>query len=242
MRPGAIWNLHTTRFERALYLHAPSFQPDQLFPASPALPADHDILKQATPESIVWSPRGSYCYVNHVLPQGVFLDIYDRGQRGKVLFDDQVVLPTLFQVRACRLNLTLWMSMSPSELLSQREGVRKARSDVMIGGLGLGWLLAQVCAKVTVKRLVQVEQSQELVDWLWPVLVQKYPQVAKKATVVVGDAWDHINHFGPDTWNLLDIWANYGQAYDDPQVRFWKTRVKNFWAWGNYPMFPGPSW
>ena len=40
-----------------------------------------------------------------------------------------------------------WMSLTPSEMATQRPGVQKAQGTVVIGGLGLGWLLRKVCEK-----------------------------------------------------------------------------------------------
>ncbi len=35
----------------------------------------------------------------------------------------------------------IWMSLTPMEMMTQRSGVQAARGTVVIGGLGLGWLL-----------------------------------------------------------------------------------------------------
>jgi spermidine synthase len=56
------------------------------------------------------------------------------------------------------------MSMTPAEMLTQRSGVQAAEGTVVLGGLGLGWLLRKVCEKQSVERVIVVEQSQELLD------------------------------------------------------------------------------
>ena len=55
--------------------------------------------------------------------------------------------------------------MTPAEMLTQRSGVQAAEGTVVLGGLGLGWLLRKVCEKPSVERVIVVEKSQELLDW-----------------------------------------------------------------------------
>ena len=53
----------------------------------------------------------------------------------------------------------VWMSLTPNEMISQRDGIEAAKGTVVIGGLGLGWFLRKVCEKESVDRVIVVDSS-----------------------------------------------------------------------------------
>src|SRR4029077_6778467 len=113
------------------------------------------------------------------LPRGCGLEIWCGRRRGRGYFDDEVVVPVLAEIVPGERQPQVLMSVTPAEILTLRPGVRLARGRVMIGGLGLGWLLHKVCIKRTVTDVTVVEQSQSLLDWLGPVLRERYPALRK---------------------------------------------------------------
>ena len=81
---------------------------------------------------------------------------------------------------------TLWMSLTPQEMVTLAPGTRKAKGTVVIGGLGLGHQLIEVCQKRSVKKIILLERSKELVDWLRPRI---RPHLSGcKLEVIIGDA------------------------------------------------------
>ena len=122
------------------------------------------------------------------------------------------------------------MSLTPSEMLTQRPGIQKARGTVVIGGLGLGWLLRKVCEKESVEQVIVVEKSKELLDWYGHDLCKRQPKVSD---VICDDIYNQIGRHGGKPIYLLDIWLLYGDAQKDPRLRSWKRKLnKRLWAWG----------
>jgi hypothetical protein len=128
-----------------------------------------------------------------------------------------------------------WMSLTPMEFLTIRKGIQSAQGAVMIGGLGLGWLLGRVCAKDSVERVRVVDLSRELIDWFRPAIERAYPAVlSKNVEWVADDAWNHLDCYGENTCNLIDIWRDYGDAREDPNLlRIRRGRApRHLWCWG----------
>ena len=124
----------------------------------------------------------------------------------------------------------VWMSLTPMEMMTQRSAVQLASHTVVIGGLGLGWLLRKVCAKPEVERVIVVEKSQELLDWFGYRLCGAYPKVAE---VICDDIYRQIGKHGLMAKYLLDIWHLYsGAANDDRLFQFRRTLKRRLWAWG----------
>lgn len=190
------------------------------------------------------SPRGTFAYENVILPAGMPLELCGK-QHGLVIWDDDVVLPTLVDMNLNGRNGKrfakyvpekeraawgmVWMSLTPSEMLSQRSGVAKANGKVVIGGLGLGWFMKKLSTKDTVTEIVVVEKSQELLDWYGYKLCEKYPKVKE---VICNDVYQEIGRHG-DCEYLLDIWPIYAGAINDPRLRAARKVVgERIWAWG----------
>ena len=122
------------------------------------------------------------------------------------------------------------MSLTPSEMLTQRPGVQRAEGTVVIGGLGLGWLLRKVCEKETVERVIVVEKSQELLDWYGYDLCKRHPKVSD---VICDDIYNQIGRHGGNTTYLLDIWLLFTDARNDRRLAPWRRKLKKrLWAWG----------
>ena len=122
------------------------------------------------------------------------------------------------------------MSMTPAEMLTQRGGVQAAEGTVVIGGLGLGWLLRKVCEKPSVERVIVVEKSQELLDWYGIDLCKRYGKVSD---VICDDVYDQIGKHGAKVKYLLDIWLRFGQARRDSRFKALKRKLKKrLWGWG----------
>jgi len=108
-----------------------------------------------------------------------------------------------------------------------------ARGHVVIAGLGLGHQLIEVTRRLQVKRVTLVERSQELVDWLLPVV---RPHLRKPVRVIVGDAYTIIPTLRADI-ALVDIFPGYGGAQQKIDAIARKTKgIRKFWGWGTSEM------
>ena len=196
-------------------------------------------------ENYVVSPGGHFAYRNRTLPGGMPLRLFGMG-RGVVVWNGDVVIPMLldmtvdsrfggkFPATATREERAkwgaVWMSMTPAEMLTQRSGVQAAEGTVVLGGLGLGWLLRKVCDKPSVERVIVVEESQELLDWYGTDLCKRYGKVSD---VICDDVYNQIGKHGAKVKYLLDIWLHFGQARLDSRFKALKRKFKKrFWGWG----------
>jgi hypothetical protein len=200
--PPEHWDEDTTPLRRLLHLEASTYRVDTLFDLPPA---------QADPSggSYMVSPGLQFSYCNRILPGGRPLPLWGMDQ-AMVVWNGDVVIPMLldttvdtrtqsgFPKAATRDERAkwgeVWMSMTPAEMLSQRGGVQAAEGTVVLGGLGLGWLLRKVCEKPSVERVIVVEKSQELLDWHGMDLCKRYRKVSD---VICDDVYHQSASTGP---------------------------------------------
>jgi hypothetical protein len=115
-------------------------------------------------------------------------------------------------------------------MLTQRSGVRAAEGTVVLGGLGLGWLLRKVCEKPSVERVIFVEKSRELLDWYGTDLCKRYRKVSD---VIYDGVFNQIGKHGARARYLLDIWLRFDQARRDSRFKALKRKLKKrLWGWG----------
>lgn len=231
------WDEDNTPFRHRLRLDASSYRPERIFDTPPVLAEEGG--------HFVVSPHGTFAYQNRILPEGRSLRLLGK-QQGKVVWNGDVVLPALIDTRRqCRTGEwfpadtpleervmfgAVWMSLTPMEMMTQRSGVKMARGTVVIGGLGLGWLLRKVCEKSEVERVVVVEKSRELLDWYGYSLCG---QLGKVSDVVCDDIYNQIGKHGPWARYLLDIWPTYACASRDDRLVPVRSKLKRLlWAWG----------
>jgi hypothetical protein len=144
-----------------------------------------------------------------------------------------VCIPAIYQCQPDQpgvWNEAPWMSLTPAEILTLREGTKLAKGRVVIGGLGLGHQLIEVSKRLQVKEIVLVELSQELVDFYLP---RVRPLIKKRLTVLVGDAFQIIPTLSADV-ALLDMFPAYGG--NEPATRALAARspkIKKMWGWGS---------
>jgi len=205
-----------------------------------------DIPPVLWPESgkFVVSPQGNFAYQNRIVPEGDPLRLYGK-QPGVVVWNGDIVHPILIDLTRShtgdrfdantplkdRVQFgAIWMSLNPMEVLTQRSGVRMAKGKVVIGGLGLGWLLRKVCDKAEVDHVIVVEKSKELLDWYGYKMCGSF---AKVSDVICDDIYNQIDKYGLEARYLLDIWHLYSGAANDYRLVPVRRKLKRrLWAWG----------
>lgn len=195
-------------------------------------------VHQLNPAQRADSPNKLFRYCIRLHRAGQHLESWFGSQMGSIIFDSDVQIPAVFQCRPGEpgvWNEFPWMSITPPEILTLREGTRLARGRVVIAGLGLGHQLIEVSKRLQVKEIILVELNQELVDFYLPRI---RPLVKKKLTVLVGDAYQVVPTLTADV-ALIDIFPNYGsnEAATRELARR-SPKIKKMWGWGTADVRP----
>lgn len=229
------WDEDRTKFAQMLAIQGSTFDVSRyrLFDAATLTKYTAAIVDLP---QLVWSPERSFAYANRRLPRATELDLAQGHKRGTVVFDADVVVPVLFKhVDNMYKPLEVWMGITPLEILTQRQGVRLSKGHVLLGGLGLGWLLWKVAAKKVVKKITVVEISQELLDWYGTELCARVAQeTGTEIEVICDDVLTHMGKHGDDVRHIIDIWLDYPN-YVNYLSKDWRaaiSRVNHFWGWG----------
>ena len=201
-----VWDEDKTLWSKQLVLDAKSWSPQLLFPDEPHLLVKSKPYK----EQYRISPGGKWGYVNRIMKRGIPLDLYQGNRRGKVGFTEDVVIPNLVETRYW----DTYMSITPAECLTQRAGIRKATGKVVIGGLGMGWLLRKVAQKRSVREIIVVEICEDLLDWYGYNLCERIShETNTPIKVICDDVLNHMGRHGDETRYLVDIWKSYPEEY-----------------------------
>lgn len=105
-------------------------------------------------------------------------------------------------------NGTLMMTDTEMEWRTCAAAVYAANGDVLLGGLGIGMVLAGILQKPEVRSVTVVEKYQDVIDLVEAPLRQNIPE-AQKLTIVCADILEWKPPKG-QTWDTLyfDIWPN----------------------------------
>lgn len=249
--PVRPWRGPDTAYESVLWLDATTWESYSLFD-SPALPHDGEMTREECLAHSVDCPGANFFYTNKTLPVSYQIPTaLSQTQEGVTYFDAPVVIPVLTELLVMSAGVTqlTWMSLTPGEVLTQKAGIAMATGRVVVGGLGLGWLLKEVAAKPEVTEIVVVERNARLLAWLRPVLTAKFPAVAAKVVTWVSDdvylfmASDLTARRHAAVTYLLDIWPRLGDADFDALFSLYETLLgpKKIWGWGRGTTTPAFS-
>jgi len=218
--PSSVpWTTKLAWAER-LVIDGKTYKPTSLFKVSPTKNCSGRNMAE---DEYVDSPNGKWRYSEIILPRGRHLDTWRGSRFGSVAFTTDVIIPRIHEVHKSG-GLTLWMSFTPAELFSMRTGARKAKGTTIIAGLGMGCLLRMVLDKKSVKKVILVEQDQDIVDWILPVIMNGDGE--KVEVVIIGDAHKVLPTIEGDI-ALIDIDEGYGNNTFREDCPFEK------WIWGS---------
>ena len=228
------------KFAKELNIKGDSYQMRNLFPEVEQGPVDKlgAYLFAKGEQYYVESPSGLWRYSNPTLGAGADIIVAFGNKRGTVLWDSPVMCPAVHRrPNYSSYGKDLWthpdqtpyMALTPMEIFTMRSGTRRAKGEVIIAGLGLGYQLIDVSNRKKVTKLTLIEISQELVDWLYPRIK---PYLGCEVEVIVGDAYEVLPDMAADVV-LLDTFATYGGNTDKRDDLYRQNpNLKYIWAWG----------
>ncbi len=244
--PATPWKGKDTPFEELMWFQASTWSDFKLFDVPP-MPHDGplvDVSKYA-----VKCPGTNFVYANKTLPLSYSLSTaVHRKKQGRVFFDGPITTPVLFEQKGPEEDFrqVVWMGLTPMEMITQKKGIDMASGKVVVGGLGLGWFLSEIAAKPEVEEIIVVDRLGPLIEWLRPVLEEKFPAIAKKVKQwIAADVYEYMawDTFGKKskTKYLLDIWPTFGDVdYDHKFVQFESMLTEDrLWGWGRGATFNG---
>ena len=106
----------------------------------------------------------------------------------------------------------VWMSDYPIEQVQLDRDMDGLRGDVLVGGLGLGYVVTALAQRPEVERVVVVELSEAVIDLVWPHTL-KGKAARSKVELVHGDLFKYLKRT-PASFDgaLYDIWASDSEA------------------------------
>ena len=226
------WHEDKTKFAKYLGLRGATYDVSR-YKLFDSPPCSSNPMPSTGVTGMVSSPSGQFWYANRMLRHLEALDLFQGHRRGEVFFDSDVVMPALYEKTPAEFRV--WMGISPAEMMSQRAGVRAAKGHVLIGGLGLGWLLWKVADKKSVTKITVVEKSQEILDWYGTRLCERVAQETDtEVEVICDDVLYHMGTHGDDVRHLIDIWPSFPTYMADLKQPWQEAirKVKHFWGWG----------
>lgn len=217
------------KFDKELNFKADTYLDWGLFPGVKPVDVMHPVHVLAKGlEFYRMSPNETFFYCVKKIPKGGTLEVYYSKQKGTVMFDGDVYVPVLHRKEKWndqRWKEEPWMSTTPMEIISMREGTKLAKGHTVIGGLGLGYQLAEVTHRKKVKKVTLVEIDQGLIDMMMPALKDRLGPAPVE--VIVGDAEQIVPTFTADV-ALIDIFDGYG-GNDFPKC----PNIPKVWCWGS---------
>lgn len=143
------------------------------------------------------------------------LEIYKGRSVGKAYFTDVVKIPVLHSYG------TVWMSLTPNEILTQRGCIRRTKGRVGIAGLGMGWAVQKILERDKVDFVTVVEREKEVIEVFGKPLMKKF---GGRLKILNGDAYVHDwSAYDVSFW---DIWAGMDDAAYDGKFK----KIKNYLA------------
>lgn len=101
----------------------------------------------------------------------------------------------------------LWMSLNPNEINTMDSTIKSAKGNVLVLGLGMGYITYMLSNKQNVKSVTAIERNRENISLFKKYLFPLFKN-SNKIRVIEGDAIDYVrNNFRFD-YIFADLWFN----------------------------------
>ena len=102
----------------------------------------------------------------------------------------------------------IWMSLNPNEIETMKPYINKARGNVLVLGLGMGYVPFMLSLKNCVKSVTIVERDQEIINLFNELIYPSFPN-KEKIKIVKGDAIEYTRKAqkeGTYDYIFADLW------------------------------------
>ena len=115
-----------------------------------------------------------------------------------------------------------WMSLTPNEVFTLRGQIKRARGNVAVAGLGLGWTARKILQRSQVKSLTVYEIDENVIDVFGESLTEEF---GDRITIVNDDAYKA-------PWEshdvaLWDIWQHMSGAARDHEFKKIRRKMES---------------
>lgn len=118
--------------------------------------------------------------------------------------DDDFNFPVLSE------NNKVWMSITPSEIITMQKDIDKAHGKVLTLGCGLGYFAYMAAIKENVESVTIVEKSSAVISLFKKHILPQFGEVKDKIKIIEDDAIDFMNDLEDEKYDFCfaDIWEN----------------------------------
>lgn len=102
----------------------------------------------------------------------------------------------------------IWMSLNPNEIETMKPYINKAKGNVLVLGLGMGYVPFMLSLKNCVKSITIIERDQEIINLFNELIYPSFPN-KEKVKIIKGDAVEYarkIQKQGTCDYVFADLW------------------------------------
>ena len=157
-----------------------------------------DFMKQSSNYKPYIIPKGKYEPVDYAI-----CDDMGKSYVPLVKFDEDIVLPMI-----CEDNIG-WMTPVLFEETTMRPCVEKAKGNILVVGLGIGFFPYNCLLKDEVKKITIIEYNQDIIDLFKKHILPQFPR-QEDIEIIQGNAYDYCNndYIKKYDYTFVDIWRN----------------------------------
>ena len=101
----------------------------------------------------------------------------------------------------------LWMSLNPNEINTMDSTIKNANGNVLVLGLGMGYITYMLSNKANVKSITVVERNRENISLFKKHLFPLFKN-SNKIKIIDGDAVDYVRNNSRFDYIFADLWFN----------------------------------
>lgn len=116
-------------------------------------------------------------------------------------FDEKFSYSALFE------NKDLWMSLNPNEITTMENSIKKAHGNVLILGLGMGYITYMMSNKNDVSSITVVERNKTNIELFTKFLLPKFENKSK-IKIIHDDAINYVDTNHNFDYIYADLWFN----------------------------------
>ena len=99
----------------------------------------------------------------------------------------------------------IWMSLNPNEIETMKPYIEKAHGNVLVLGLGLGYVPYMMSLKDDVKHITIIEKDQDIINLFNQMLFPHFKN-QNKITIIKDDAINYVKHNQIFDYIFADLW------------------------------------